>query len=577
MGRRKLNTLLDFLPPSNRTAQRRQQEMLRARANVVQTERFNYLKELIDTHISTNSSLPSNEQDSTHSLKTDHHVNYNDLSSNLNVPVGDDQEWIDIEDKNSEDANVETKIKDVINDYLSTSTTNKASDRFFRSRSNYHRLYFSKSKDLHFFTTFEIAVLLVFLRQRHRLSHSCLNSICRLLHLLRVKTAPINSNSIKNVILQRTTQFFFSKKEIICPSCHEVSENSHHCPSPSCKSQYKYERMPTTNLTFQIEPQICSILARHPNLLTSSTDLNRVSDIVDSSSYRHIAEQESSPFITLLMNSDGVLLKKISYSIWITCFAINELPASVRFDPENIIVAMVSHSSAKAKLKRKEMQILLNKLVDQLIILEREGVTITENNIHDNSVESISELKEKSYKVFLYGGVCDKPATAMLTNMVECTGYYGCNLCTTEGIDIASGQGHVRSYVFLPDEQSTERTNQTHDFAVKNLRKMTLKTTNHNSGTDHFLGHKGPCALRRLKYFDVCQGFLVDSLHSLYAGCFKRLVSIELADKQIQKKITEVFDTIHYPSSSYRIPRSLSYLKVYKGNEYRMALLFGYR
>ncbi|CAF4782974.1 unnamed protein product [Rotaria sp. Silwood1] len=335
--------------------------------------------------------------------------------------------------------------------------------------------------------------------------------------------------------------------------------------------------MPTTNLTFQIEPQICSILARHPNLLTSSTDLNRVSDIVDSSSYRHIAEQESSPFITLLMNSDGVLLKKISYSIWITCFAINELPASVRFDPENIIVAMVSHSSAKAKLKRKEMQILLNKLVDQLIILEREGVTITENNIHDNSVESISELKEKSYKVFLYGGVCDKPATAMLTNMVECTGYYGCNLCTTEGIDIASGQGHVRSYVFLPDEQSTERTNQTHDFAVKNLRKMTLKTTNHNSGTDHFLGHKGPCALRRLKYFDVCQGFLVDSLHSLYAGCFKRLVSIELADKQIQKKITEVFDTIHYPSSSYRIPRSLSYLKVYKGNEYRMALLFGYR
>ncbi|CAF4108931.1 unnamed protein product [Rotaria sp. Silwood2] len=96
---------------------------------------------------------------------------------------------------------------------------------------------------------------------------------------------------------------------------------------------------------------------------------------------------------------------------------------------------------------------------------------------------------------------------------------------------------------------------------------MTLKTTNPNlkchSGTDHFLGHKGPCALRRLKYFDP--------------GCFKRLVNIELADKQIQKKITEVFDTIHYPSSSYHILRSLSYFNDYKGNEYRMALLYGYR
>lgn len=39
-------------------------------------------------------------------------------------------------------------------------------------------------------------------------------------------------------------------------------------------------------------------------------------------------------------------------------------------------------------------------------------------------------------------------------------------------------------------------------------------------GADNFLGHKGPIALRRLKYFDVCQGFLVDSLHALYGGCF---------------------------------------------------------
>ncbi|CAF1449042.1 unnamed protein product [Rotaria sordida] len=342
--------------------------------------------------------------------------------------------------------------------------------------------------------------------------------------------------------------------------------------------------MPTTNLTFHIEPQISSILARNPNLLKPSWDLNRVSDIVDSSSYRHIVDRESSPFITLLMNSDGILLKKISYSVWITCFAINELPADVRFDPKNIIVAMVSHSSAKAKLKRDEMQILLDGLVDQLVILEREGVIINEDNIHDNDVQISGENKEKKYKVYLFRGVCDKPATAMLTNMIECTGYYGF-FDLIAGVDFPSGQGHVRSYVFLPEEQSTERTNQTYDFVIKALTKVSLKgtlnATNPNSKrqqvTDNFLGHKGPCALRRLKYFDVCQGFLVDPLHSLYAGCFKRFVCIELNDKYVQQNVTTVFNTIRYPSTSYRIPRSLSYFNDYKGNEYRIALLFGYR
>ena len=374
-----------------------------------------------------------NQQAFVHPLTTDHHINCNDLPSNLNIPVDDDQEWIDIDDNSGEDMTVRENVKDVTDHYFSTPPTNAAYNHWFHSRSNHHRSHSSKTKDLHSFTTYEITVLLIFLRQRHRLTYSCLNSICRLLHLLGVKTAPANSSSIKNLISQRSTKFFYSKKEVICPSCHGVSENSQHCPNPSCKSKQKYERIPTTNMAFQIEPQICSILARHPNLLTPSIDLNRVSDIVDSSSYRQIADQESSPFITLLMNSDGVSLKKISYSTWITCFAINELPANVRFDPINTIVAMISYSSAKSKLKREEMQILLNSLVNQLVMLERDGVVITEDNIHDNSVQSISDIKEKKYKVYLFGGVCDKPATAMLTNMIECTGYYGCNLCTIAG------------------------------------------------------------------------------------------------------------------------------------------------
>lgn len=40
------------------------------------------------------------------------------------------------------------------------------------------------------------------------------------------------------------------------------------------------------------------------------------------------------------------------------------------------------------------------------------------------------------------------------------------------GIDFPSGQGRIRSYVFLPEEQATERTNQTYDFALESLKKV---------------------------------------------------------------------------------------------------------
>ncbi|CAF3322543.1 unnamed protein product [Rotaria sp. Silwood2] len=385
------------------------------------------------TYITADSSSNLNQQVSVHPQTTEFPVTCNALLTNLVTPIYNDQEWVDIDDKDEENTAITENVQEVMNKFLSKSTPDVGSGRESHCRVNHNRLDFLKSKHTHFLTRFEIAVLLVFIRQKHRLTLSCLNSICRLLRLLAVKNAPTNSNSVKKLISKRTSKFFYSKKDVICPSCHGVSENSRFCPNSSCKSRHVYERTPTTNLTFQIQPQICSILARNHKLLKPSLDLSRISDIVDSSSYRHIFNQESSSFITLLMNSDGVLLKKISYSIWITCFAINELPANVRFDPENIIVAMISHSSAKAKLKRDEMQILLNSLVDQLIVLEQEGVVVSENNTHDVDVKITGKFEEKKYKVYLFGGVCDKPAISMLTNMIVCTGYYGCNLCTIEG------------------------------------------------------------------------------------------------------------------------------------------------
>ncbi len=41
--------------------------------------------------------------------------------------------------------------------------------------------------------------------------------------------------------------------------------------------------------------------------------------------------------------------------------------------------------------------------------------------------------------------------------------------------------------------------------------------------------------------------------------------------------VSAVIKSISYPSTTYRIPRDLKQYHVYKANEYKMVLLFGYK
>ena len=40
--------------------------------------------------------------------------------------------------------------------------------------------------------------------------------------------------------------------------------------------------------------------------------------------------------------------------------------------------------------------------------------------------------------------------------------------------------------------------------------------------------------------------------------------------------VANVFNSISYPSTTYRLPRDIRLFKKFKGNELRMFLLFGY-
>jgi hypothetical protein len=274
------------------------------------------------------------------------------------------------------------------------------------------------------FTSKEVALALSLLKSRHSLTNTCITNICKLLKLLRVANCPSNFRHVRSLICNSYETVISGQSFISCPSCNKISSNSYHCTSSStCPSQEKYVRNPTINHTLHIEPQIRAILERN-YLIKPNNNQNKITDIVDAPLYRKILRAEPNPFVTLLMNSDGAVVKSISRSIWITTFVINELSPSIRFNRENLIVGMVSIGSSKPA--KEEMQIFLSELVKELIYLEKEGLQY-------HPIKSPSHIEE-TVRVFLIAATCDMPASSLMINHTEASGYYGCIHCNIQGV-----------------------------------------------------------------------------------------------------------------------------------------------
>ena len=125
--------------------------------------------------------------------------------------------------------------------------------------------------------------------------------------------------------------------------------------------------------------------------------------------------------ITLLLNSDGVVLKKFSRSLWITCMIINELPRAIRFNTNNIIICSISVGSNK--LKKTQFQNFIADWTHELRQLEL-GFYISFPDSDGTFVK---------VHAYLIAAALDKPAQALLLNINDPTGFYSCVRCTIRG------------------------------------------------------------------------------------------------------------------------------------------------
>lgn len=274
------------------------------------------------------------------------------------------------------------------------------------------------------FTSREIAIALSLLKSRHALTHVCITHVCKLLKMLNVPSAPTDFRHVRSLICSPIQTNIYGDTLISCSSCHRISKDSKRCSTNiSCINKEKFLSNPTTTHILRIEPQIRSIIERN-SLLIPNNNVHKIHDITEGKLYHKLLKNNSDPIITLLMNSDGAVVKAISRSIWVTTFVVNELPWNVRFNRENIIIGMISSGSVKPS--KAEMQLFLKHMVKELLHLEEDGFHF----MHPfSSIES-----DCMARVFVIGAVCDKPAASLLINHTEAGGYYGCIHCSIIGM-----------------------------------------------------------------------------------------------------------------------------------------------
>ncbi|CAF1459034.1 unnamed protein product [Rotaria sp. Silwood1] len=357
----------------------------------------------------------------------------------------------------------------------------------------------------------ELSVMLLFVWRKHSMSKAVVNDICRILNAFNVPNMPKDFRGVMSHIKKNNPTLLHGNQSFICPSCFNRSLNASKCNVKGCQSASSYVRTPTSVSTFPILPQIIAILERE-NLASLTYESDQCRDVMNSQRHYEIVmkEKQTHPgrnIVTLTLNSDGTLIKRLSRSLWITCACINELPRRKRFEINNILICSISTGAEKPK--RKEYSTILIDIVNELKFLEHVGFDIVLPSDKKGTAQNYTH-----FHAFTISAVCDKPAQSLLMNIKDSTGFFSCGWCCITGKTSSSG---ARCFISNEKIPIKIRNNATYDAFMQLLARNYVPK---HPMKDKACGQLGYCALRELTYFEIGESFCFDSLHGLYAGTF---------------------------------------------------------
>lgn len=359
----------------------------------------------------------------------------------------------------------------------------------------------------------ESALLILTLALRHNITGECLSDFLSVIALHCLTTNLIHSS------IYRFRKYFSSLKTPLtihkyCTKCEYLfKENEETDNCPVCMSNM----IDSKNMSYFVEIPLIYQLQQffkrktfHQNLYyrfnRTKKHSDNIEDIYDGELYKSYLSGngflKNPNNISFMWYTDGVpLFKSSKISIWPMFLSINELPYTERTKQENMLFAGLWFGKSKPS-----MASFLKPFHDSLSSIQNQGV----------QVECPHCQGTITVKGLLLCGTCDLPAKAIMMNMAQFNGEYGCIKCKQAGSVVPIGKGHGRVFPF--DASLIDGPKRNHDEFIANGEEAFA------SGT-RVLGVKGPSWWANI-CADVINGTGIDYMHTVLLGLVRRLLTL---------------------------------------------------
>lgn len=263
----------------------------------------------------------------------------------------------------------------------------------------------------------DIAIAAMIFKVRRLQNNKDMDVICKLFNALGVKNIPKSMKSIQQQLHHDFDLKKLYKCYYICSNCGaSTSDNILTCKLCDDAAIFKF--------------YLCSIKEQIQQLLAIPGFYSKLKEeklknihLFSNTRYGDILREIQDNSFTMIISSDGVCTPNKNLSLWPFILILNELPILDRRYLENVIIGGIIPTGKKPT--NRVVQTCLRLISEQLIKLE-----IGEQFY-------INDLDERKIIHFYSIASCtDKPAEALMENVVLYNAEYGCPKCFTQGTHI---------------------------------------------------------------------------------------------------------------------------------------------
>ncbi|KAK3924421.1 E3 ubiquitin-protein ligase RNF186 [Frankliniella fusca] len=300
----------------------------------------------------------------------------------------------------------------------------------------------------------------------------------------------------------------------------------------------------------------CRNLASILDSKTVNSDDGLIRDVSDGSVYKTLNMNRSNYDLTIILNSDGVKVKKNSQSeLWVLLGSFVEIPLHLR---DSFIVVFGLWYD---EVQPDNMNTFLKPFAEEMVSINQQPVEWTH--------PLTSDRHESRVQVQL--AVADAPARAKMQNILNFNGKHGCNLCEIKSVKCR----HDPAY------QKRKRIYQyEHNLFLRTEERMHRQAEQAVQSGKNVKGVKGPSILSIIPSIDISICFIPEYMHSVLLGVVKSLITIWIEKRgpwSIKKSVGNIdcllMDILH-PDFVHRVSRKLDKLSYWKASDFYYFLLF---